>query len=443
MLLGRKLSAPIPLTDRSGQRLGHLLAFPSHDALAIFDQAVVSATRFFTSIIVGRMCGPHELGDYTLGFTIYCIAACVQTGFISQPLTVYGQHLQGDQRRRYAGSTLVQFAALGFMVAVLLGLTAGASSLYPNLTNVSPLIGVLAIAVPLALVVEYARRFAFARLQVVTALAVGMTMAGLQIGGLAVLAGTNQLTASSALGAMGVGGAIAGFTWLMRSRKEFSFHRGQLQADAHKNWQFGRWAVASQLFLVARASAVLWLLALLLNDVATGIFAACDTLVKLSGPLLLAAANVLFPKIARASAENNFDEIRRITRRTATIVGCATALLFVLFALAGERALTLIYGASFSSHGALLTLLALAVVADGLEMVAANGVLALGHSHAMFVINLVGFVFTLAITAALIPRWGLMGAAWGSLLGRCVTAGLMWATFSRRTLGRECHTHVE
>src|SRR5262249_48136491 len=69
------------------------------DSLAILDQCVVSCTRFLTSLIVGRACGPHELGEYQLGFTLYCLGACVQTGLISLPFTIYGNYLQDDERR--------------------------------------------------------------------------------------------------------------------------------------------------------------------------------------------------------------------------------------------------------------------------------------------------------------------------------------------------------
>src|SRR4051812_42440657 len=61
-------------------------------SLAILDQLVVSGTRFTTSVIVGRVCGPHELGDYTLGFTLFCIGGCLQTALISQPFTIYGNY---------------------------------------------------------------------------------------------------------------------------------------------------------------------------------------------------------------------------------------------------------------------------------------------------------------------------------------------------------------
>ena len=83
-LLEQAPSAAVPQT-RGGERSDSTLREPrgrsgvwtalkrtlaGDHALAILDQVVVSGTRFVTSIIVGRACGPHELGDYTLGFTL-------------------------------------------------------------------------------------------------------------------------------------------------------------------------------------------------------------------------------------------------------------------------------------------------------------------------------------------------------------------------------------
>src|SRR5262245_2490977 len=90
-LLAESPDAPVPINDADEEQSGSpawgrasradcwtyvKATLCSNNTLAIVDQSIVSCTRFLTSIIVGRVCGPHVLGDYTLGFTIYCLAAC-------------------------------------------------------------------------------------------------------------------------------------------------------------------------------------------------------------------------------------------------------------------------------------------------------------------------------------------------------------------------------
>jgi O-antigen/teichoic acid export membrane protein len=77
--------------------------------------------------------------------------------------------------------------------------------------------------------------------------------------------------------------------------------------------------------------------------------------------------------------------------------------------------------------------LAVATVADALESVATNGLMALDRSQIVFSANLGGTLLTLAIAAMLVPGVGIMGAAWGSLLGRSVTSAVLWAMFLKHT----------
>src|SRR5207245_2674547 len=140
------------------------------------------------------------------------------------------------------------------------------------------------------------------------------TMSAIQVGALLLFAWLGELSAMTAFAAMGLGGAIAGLTWLALARRLFVIRRTRILADAARNWRFGRWNLASQLMLVVRGTALLWLLVLLLDPTPTGIYVACDTLVRLSAPLLMAVANVFFPRAARAFAKGDMFEVRRLAR---------------------------------------------------------------------------------------------------------------------------------
>src|SRR5438105_2895107 len=51
--------------------------------LAVADQAVVSGTSFLTTVLIGRWCGPGELGIYSLGVTLLVSWVCVQESLIA------------------------------------------------------------------------------------------------------------------------------------------------------------------------------------------------------------------------------------------------------------------------------------------------------------------------------------------------------------------------
>jgi O-antigen/teichoic acid export membrane protein len=412
-----------------------LAAATGKDALAIVDQVVVSGTRFLTAVIVGRACGPRQLGDYTLGFTLYCLGACILTGLIAFPFTVYSHHMKDDDRRAYAGSVLAHFLIFDSVVMILLAFAAGGLATGGWRSDLAPFVAVLAITFPAAFVVEFTRRFALARLEVGAALLMDGAMSAVQVGGLLVLAWAGLLGASTAFVATGVAGAIAGLGWFAIARGQFAVRRPRLWPDAVKNFRFGRWSLASQLVLVARSTAVLWLLALLLDPSSTGIFVAGDNLVRLSAPLMMAVSNVFFPRAARLIAAGDLPSVRRLAGRSAIVLAAATAGLALFFVLTGDRLLPALYGGAYAGQGAVVAVLAVAMVADALETVATNGLMALDRSQIVFSANMAGTALTLVIAAVLIPGVGIIGAAWGSLLGRCMTSAVLWAMFLKHTLG--------
>jgi O-antigen/teichoic acid export membrane protein len=403
--------------------------------LSVADQFVVSGTHFLTSVIVGRVCGPEELGDYSLAFMLYLFAVCAQKALISMPFTIYGNYLRGDERRVFSGSSLAHFAVFGLSAMALLGSASGALAWGFGPPNLAPLVGMLAVTFPLAFLVEFARQFALARLKMTTLVTIDVAMSGIQIGGLLLLASLGRLSAVGAYAAMGVGAGIAGLTWLALRRGLFVVRRERIAADAKRNWRCGRWMLVSQLTLVARSSAVLWLLALLLDATSIGIYVACETLVKLSSPLMMAVANVLFPSAARAYANRDTLQVRRLVFQSAVVLGMATTLLCGLFVWFGEPAMTKLYGEAFSGLGAIVSLLAFAMIADALDTAAANGLLAIERPNVTFIANLLGTVIMLAVSAVLVVKLGIVGAAWGSLVGRGVTSAVQCTAFVQLSRG--------
>jgi O-antigen/teichoic acid export membrane protein len=414
------------LTARASARVG---PGAIRGALSILDQLVVSGSHFVAMVIVGRACGPEQLGDYTLAFTVLTIAICIQQGLISLPYTIYSNYLKGEAVRQFSGSTLALFGMLAMLVATVLGLTCGAAALGFGPSGLVTFVAVLAVVFPAVLFAEFARGFSIARLEMTTVLAIDIVTSLVRIGGLLLLASLARLSAEGAFVALGVGAATAGLGWFAMGWKSFSIRWANLWADAKQCWNYGSWFVVSQLILAARASALLWILVGILGSVWTGVFAACDTIVRLSNPAIIGIRNMLYPTAARAFAKRDLDEVRRLVLQSAQLLFLFTALAGVFFALFGNLLISRLYGAEFSGYGTIVTLLALGIVADALDAAAASGLVAVERPNVSFVCNVVGTVIVLALSAGLVLRFGILGAAWGSLIGRLVQTVLQWVTF--------------
>lgn len=386
-------------------------------AWALLDQAVVSGTRFLTTVMVGRLCGQGELGLYSLGFGLVVLAASTQESLITLPYTIYGNRLGGIDRRRYAGAVLVHLAVL--MLLATAGLAAAALVLGMGMGpgGLAPIVWILAATIPFALLWEFARRLAFAHLNVTAALALDAAVAVVQICGLLALSAGGKLSAVTAYCAMGVACAAVGLSWLWLARGKFIVQRRRVAGQFARNWSLGKWVFAGQLTVAVHAYTVHWMLAILLDTKATGEYVACWSVILLSNPIMLGISNVIAPNVAKAFAAGGKSELRRIVRKAAwtltLVMGafCAVAIVW------GSRIVALLYGAGYAADRRTIAVLALTVLLQAMAMAAGNGLLAMERSRVNFCARLLGLGVTLAVTGCLVGPFGVLGGAYGLLAG--------------------------
>ena len=425
-------SAPLPptITFRLWERLDEAAR---RTVLGVLDQAVVSGTRFLTTAMVGRLCGPHQLGNYSLAFSLFALAAFTLEAAVSAPFTIYGHRLPGDERRRFAGSSLAHFGILAIGYAALFAVVAVILARGGVRPELAPVIGMLCVMLPVACLVDFARRYLISHLQLSRALLIDSTMMALQLGSLAVLASGGWLSAVTAYGCVTFAAACTGFTWLFRSRGQFIVERARILADAAHNWKFSRWLMAAQVAFLARNAAALWLLAAFLDASATGTYAACETVILMANPIVLAFNNVLTPQAARTLHNEGKVELQRLIGKWTVLFLTATGLLCAGLLVAVEPLLVTFFGSGYAGHQTVLMLMALAIVAEGFGMASANGLWALERPRVNFVAIVLGSITAISLSIALIPWLGLVGPALGSVIGRMVTSSAMVVAFLRLT----------
>ena len=193
--------------------------------LSMFDQAVVSGANFLTTLILARTCSQDELGVYALAWTIVVFLAAIQGNLITVPYTVYCHRGDGQGLAEYAGSTLAhQLLTSLAAVACFLGLDVLLSLGYGPV-SLRPAAWVLLCVIPFILLRDYARRFTFAHLALVTATAIDVVVAVLQLGALLALRQLGWLSAAAAYGAMGAACAVACLCWWLLDKQPMRFSR--------------------------------------------------------------------------------------------------------------------------------------------------------------------------------------------------------------------------
>ena len=414
------------LLDRAQQRFG---AATVRGLLGLADQAAVSGSRFAATIMIGRLCGPEQLGAYGLGFTFIVLLACVQEALITLPYTALAHHRRGTQAERYAGSVLLHSLTLSVLAGSVLSTWALYQSFAPTWLAQGSIFAAVGVFLPALLLWEFARRIGFAQQRVAAVFLLDVATGGCWLATMIGLALLGQLTPVVAFIAMGVSHATVTLLWLFLYGQRFRISVPTAIQETRPHWQFGRWILGSETLLMARGNIVPWLVAILLGAADTGLLVAYLTIVILGNPILNGISNVLAPDLARAFADKGATEVRRVVLKATLILGIVMTCFSLLLAVVGEPLITRLYGAEFSGQHLCAIVLAIGLLAEALGMASYNGLWAMHRPHLCFVACLLGFIATIGFTFACVPSFGLAGAAIGFTAGKVLAAIIQGLAF--------------
>jgi O-antigen/teichoic acid export membrane protein len=426
---GRMPARPTPFAVSDDHKLSFWLALVRTRALALADQAVVSGTNFLTTIMIARWALPDELGIYAMAISLLVSWIAAQEALVLLPYTIH-RHRPQATPTEHAGSYLAlsglfSVVAIAMFSMAALGLSTASA---PHGLVAATL--VLAVAVPFASLREFGRRLALAHLRVQGALVLDLATSTLQLGGLAWLAWTGRLSATTACAAIGVAYAVSSVAWLYLSRESFAIQVGQLRKTMRRSWLLGKWLLATRIAESLHAQAVYWLLAVAIGTAATAAYAACMSIVSLGNPIILGLFNILLPQASLALANGGVNHLQRTVIRDTLLLGAAMALFCLLVAFGGERAMHLLFhGPYYQGQGHTLLVLALALLPSALGMPAANALAAIERPYGIFWASLTAMVVTVVLAWFFMLKWGLVGAAYGLLAGNAVGTLGRWAAF--------------
>jgi len=414
LMLRTKMRRLLALTQGLNIRLG---------GSAVFDQAVVGGTNFLTAIIVGRLCGPSELGLFALVTIIWYLVLAFLESLVTDPFTVFVHRLDEHKRTTYAGSVIAHGLGLAGIATMGLGLAAGLIFWFGN-PKFAVVLAALVVTIPFRLLRQFARRFHYATLNLHRALVLDVSIALLQLGALASLYFLDLLTAAGAFLAVGGAYAVVLAIWWVCHRKSFQVRKEWIFPDLLKNWALGRWLVAGQLAMIAAAHSLPWIIALALDETQTGIYFGCATLVHIGAPFLVAVQNILAPRSAAAFAESGLSGLRRVVRRTTVGLVLGMGVFTALIAIGGGWLVGIFFGADYGGQWQVVALLAMGELAYASMLGASSGLTVLERADLLFRSHLVGILVMVVMAFALIGPWGLLGAAVAQLSGSLAASGV-------------------
>jgi len=401
-----------------------------HGTLSLLDQAVVSGTSFATSVIIGRMCPDSKaaLGIYALALSVVLLVRGIQIHLVSVPYLIYCHRHSGDARPSYLGSMVVHTLMISAIAAIAMLIWAIALSLRLGPASLAPVVWVLVGAMPLLLLRECIRYFTFAHLQFTLAVAIDVTVAVIQLGGLLFLGLLGMLSPGTVYLMMGAACGTAFFGWFIAGKTPFRFVPGQIAVDWRQNWLLGKWAVGSFLLGCTTPLILPWILCSAHGEAATGELAACMLVVGLANMFVMGMGNYLTPKAAMAFHRGGATEFYRVLWGSAAVYAVVVGAFCLLLALTGDRLAIAFFSNKYAGTGPILLVLALGVLANTAGTTAGNGLWAIDRPHANFAADLCVLAVTLILAFRLVYPLGVIGIAIATLTGavvgslvRCVT----------------------
>lgn len=399
--------------------------------LAIVDQFVFSGTNFLTSVVLGRLAGPTELGKYALSFSILMIVIGIQRSLLMSPYVIVRGRLSEFGQRSMRGSLLfLTFAIAGvFSLICLAGVLL--QPLFADPLLDPWLLIATAIAFPAGMLRDFGRRLAIFHLEIGRAMWLDLTIMLGQFVALGVVFSLGMMNAPFVLIACSCVWAIVGTVGLIASRSDCLFEPRSIRTHFAALWPIGRWVSLTQVVVTTQAFVMPWVMAMAASIELAGIYAACWTIVQIVSPMIEGLGNLIGPKMAGSAERNSWDGIYRLmVRTTAVFAGIMLGLMVLLFA-AGRLALDQLYGANYAEYFAVLVVLAIAATTNNLGIPVLKALIQLGHARVNFFISITGLGISLCSAAWLLGQVGTAGAAWGLVIGNTAATASRWVLIHR------------
>lgn len=415
------------------RRVTTVIADPSarRGFFSVCDQAIVSATNFVTTVLVGRMCSQEQLGIYCLALSIVYFIRGIQETVLTSPYTIYCTRRTGRELAAYTGSLFAHQCVLSLLTACTLGGIGAAIHFGYGPAGLQATSWALIAIAPCILLREFIRRVMFAQLNVRAAIGIDTAVALLQIGTLAALAWCGRLTVMTAFATIGAACAAVSAAWFAIRVQPLRLVRHAVWQDWVHNWTFARWTLASQLVGSSTPYLMPWFVAVAQGEAETGVFGACTTLVGAANTFVIGMYNYLSPTAARAYAEHGLRALQRVLLSIGAIFVAALGTFCLIVFFLGDTILVFVFGPEFLGAGIVTFVLGLTMLIGSLEMTIGNGLCAMERPAANFVSDVVALLSTVIAACLLVPTRGPMGAALAALVGAALATLVRAVTLIR------------
>ncbi len=393
---------------------------------AIADQSLISATNFFTMVLLARALSPAAFGVFTLAYAVLLFMNGIQSALITEPHNVLGATRDGND---YIGYTTAIGLAQLLLIAVS-ALVTGTAAVIAAFAgwSIAPVLVALTPALVAWQLQEFVRRVLYTKTNVPAAFKNDLLSYGGQIIGIATLWRTGHLTPTGALlvlAATSLLGLLLGL-WQVRSHLRRSLVADYWSSAIGEQWRFGKWLLGTTLLTWTSGQLYPMLVAGFVSLGATGAMKAMLTIMGPTHLFLNAMGPLFMPRAATAYQQGHAPAARAFFRKILWV----TAPLMLIYCLGvaafAHPVVRLLYGDQYAEYSWFLAILALVYALIYLRTVVTVILRSMGVTAPIFVANLWSTVVVLTLGVAAVYSLGVVGAGLGMIVHGVLVNVILW-----------------
>lgn len=400
--------------------------------LVLVGSLITQAAEYLYRFALARGLGPEGFGTFSQARSVLLVLVILSSlGLavgVKRFVAKFGEEKRGAEARRVIrdGSWLIAASSLAG-AALLAALAGPLAAAFHNPSLVLPL-RILAVALPAALGVEYVTRIGEAfrsfRSSVIARQILDPSLRlVLSVGLLALGAGLPAIMGAYAASA--VGALLVAIVLVGRIERLRALDRGPAPSQMGTLLRFSLPLVfGGVLFDFAERIDIL-MIGLFRDEAQVGVYAVGSALARSLLVLVASTIPVVGTLAAEAVGRGSADDIAKLHRTVTRWMLFFTAPLAAGLLLFPEEAVTLLFGRDYASAAPALQVLVIAYLTG--VLVGPVGLLlnTMGKTHWTLANMAIRTGVNVVLNLLLIPRFGILGAAWGTVISLLVASGLL------------------
>ncbi len=387
---------------------------------------MVSGLSFASTVYLARNLSQDEFGIFAIGISILLFITNVQTSLITSPMLVMGASIPAEEKQEYFTSLAIVQIMAGMIIST--GLFLAGIIFYNN--RIGVLLMVLSLIQGFITGQEFIRKVLLTVLEGAKTILNDFISYGVQLAAIAVLYSMEELSWQTGFYAYGITSALAIIVGMYQIRSLWNLKTLSLNKVMQKNWQFGKWLLASSLTYYVSVQSYLFTPSFFGGPSSTAILRAVQNIFGPTNILLSGFSNFIPQLASKRYTFEGVTSLKIFLRKTMAIVFVLVSTYCLILSIDPKFFLVLFYRGKYDAYANLLYLFGVYYVISSAATVISFGIRATQITQVLFRAQFAAAVLTCVVALPLAYYFGVYGAVTGMICSAITALVYTWVALN-------------